>query len=79
MNQSRRLIVKDADRTTAGKVSASVLPQFLQIFSKSAKGRSYRTEGNDPAPVSKRRDTSAMMVKPVKISSPRYQSRIFCF
>lgn len=66
MNQRRRLIVKDVYITTAGKVSAPVLSQFLQIVSKSAKGKYCQTEGADPALVSKHRDKSAMTVKPEK-------------
>ncbi len=63
MNQRRRLIVKDVRKTTAGKVSISVLPQLLQTFSKSAKDRSCQTEGVVPAHVSKCRDKSAMTIK----------------
>ena len=63
MNQRRRLIVKDVYITTAGKVSAPVLSQFLQIFSKSDKGKYRRREGADRAPGDKFRDKSAMTVK----------------
>jgi len=66
MNQRRRLIVKDVHKTTAGKVSDSVLPKFLQIFSVSANGKYRQTEGTDPAPVSKCRYKSAMTLKPDK-------------
>ncbi|MHC4587196.1 MAG: hypothetical protein ACYS3N_21905 [Planctomycetota bacterium] len=66
MNQRRRLIVNDVRKTIARNVSVPVLPQFLQIFSKSAKGNYCRREGADPAPVTKCRDKSAMRVKPEK-------------
>ncbi len=67
MNQRRRLIVRDSHKTTAGKVSVPVLPQFLlQILLKSTKDIYFQTEGSAPAPVSKFRDKSAMMVKPAK-------------
>ncbi len=67
MNQIRRLIIRDSHKTTAGKVSVPVLPQFLlQIFLKSIKGIYFQTEGPAPAPDSKFRDISAMTVKPEK-------------
>ncbi len=66
MNQRRRLIVKDSHKTTTGKVSVPVLPQFLQIFSKTIKSKYRQTEGTGPAPVSKCRDKSEMTVKPEK-------------
>ena len=67
MNQIKRLIVRDSHKTTAGKVSVPVLPQFLlQIFLKSTKSIYFQTEGSTPAPVSKFRNKSAMTVKPEK-------------
>jgi hypothetical protein len=64
MYQRRRLIVEDPYNTTAGKVSASVLPQFFQMFSTSARGRSCQTEGTGSAPVSECRDKSVMTFEP---------------
>lgn len=66
MNQKRRLRVKDVYKTTAGKVSASVLPQFLQFFSKPIKGKRCQTEGAGPAPITEHRDKSVMTLKPDK-------------
>ncbi len=66
MNQRRRLIVKDLYKTTAGKVLASVLPQFLQIFSKSAKGKYRQIEGTGQTPVTKCRYKSAKTLIPEK-------------
>jgi hypothetical protein len=61
MSQRRRLIVGDSHKTTAGKVSVPVLPQFLlQIFAKPTKGMYFQTEGFAPTPTSKFRDKSAM-------------------
>lgn len=66
MNQKRRLIVKDVQKTAAEKVSVPLLPQFLQITSKSTKGVYCRLEEADPAPGDKYRDKSAMTVRPEK-------------
>ena len=66
MNQRRRLIVKDVYKTTAGKVTVSVLGRFFQIFSNSANGKYHQAEVADPAGVYKFRDISAMSVKPNK-------------
>ncbi len=75
MNRRRRLIVRDSHKTTAGKVSVPVLPQFLhQFFLKSTKDIYYHTEGSAPAPVSKFRDISAMTVKPEKNTIARIMS-----
>ena len=75
MNQRRRLIVRDSHKTTAGKVSVPVLPQFLlQIYLKSTKGIYFQTEGSAPAPASKFRDISAMTVKPKKNTIVRIMS-----
>lgn len=58
--------MKDVHKTTAGKVSVSVLPQMLQILSKSVKGKYLQTEGTDPVFVFNNRDKSSMTLKPVK-------------
>jgi len=80
MNQIRRLIVRDSHKTTAGKVSVPVLPQFLlQIFLKSTKGIYFQAEGSAPAPVSKFRDKSAMTVKPEKNTIARISISDFLF
>jgi hypothetical protein len=71
MNQIRRLIVSDSNKTPAGKVSVPVLSQFfLQIFSKSAKGEYFQIEGPAPAPVSKFKEKSAVVVKPCGCAHP---------
>ncbi len=81
MNQIRRLIVRDSHKTTAGKVSVPVLPQFLllQIFLKFTKDIYFQTEGSAPAPVSKFRDKSAMTVKPEKNTIARISISDFLF
>ena len=66
MNQRRRLIVKEIYKTTAGKVLVSILSQFLQIFSKSAKGKYRQIEGTGSAPITKCRYKSAMTLIPDK-------------
>ena len=63
MNQSRRLIIKDLPTTTAGKVSAPILPQVFQIPSKSKKGVYRRTEETDRSLGKKYIEKPAMMVK----------------
>jgi hypothetical protein len=66
MNQAKRLIVKDVQKTTAEEVSVPVLPQFYQIFSKSAKGNYHQTEGVELEPSNRCTDKSAMTLKPDK-------------
>jgi len=66
MNQRRMLIVNDSYKTTAGKVSVPVLPRFLEILSKSAKGRYRQTEEVELALSNKCRDKSVMTLKPDK-------------
>lgn len=63
MNQRKRLRVQDVYKTTIGKVSASVLLRFPQIFSKSAKGKRCQTEGVCPVPITEHRDKSVMTLK----------------
>jgi len=79
MNQRRRLIVKNSHKTTAGKVSAPVLRQFLRIFSNSAKGKYRQTQGVDPVLVSKCRDKSAMTIKLEKDIISGFSNSIFLF
>jgi hypothetical protein len=79
MNQRRRLIVNGVPNTAVGKVSIPVLPQFIQIFSKSAQGNYFRREGTDPAPVTKYRDKSAMRVKRERDITAGFSISIFLF
>ena len=71
--------MKDVHKTTAGKVSVPVLPWFLQILSKFAKGKYLQTEGVDPVLFSKHRDKSAMTLQPVQDINAGFSISIFLF
>ena len=71
--------MKDVHKTTAGKVSVSVLPQLLQMLSKSVKGKHCQREETDPALISKHRDKSSMTLKPVKDINAGFSISFFLF
>jgi hypothetical protein len=71
--------VKDVHKTTAGKISVPVLPQLLQILSKSARGKYLQTEGTDPIFVFDNIDKSAMTLKPVKDINAGFTILFFLF
>ena len=71
--------MKDVHKTTAGKESVPVLPRFLQVLSKSAKGKYLQTEGTDPVFVFNNRDNSAMTLKPVQDINAGFTISFFLF
>lgn len=63
MNQLKKLMVKDSPKTTTERVSVPILPQVLQILSKSEKGVHRYAEEAGLAFVGRRRNKPSMTVK----------------
>jgi hypothetical protein len=63
MSQLKKLIVKNLPKTTTERVLVPILPQILQILSKSEKGVYRYAEEAGLAFVGKRRNKPSIMVK----------------